>query len=169
LLNSTAVEWFYGNISNRVRGGYLRAFSDYMKEIPIPAASDAQQATVEVLVDYLLYLNRHLADHPEAATTRDPLMLAYWEQILNGLVYELYFPEELHAAGLRLFDLVGQNVGQTFLSAVPPKEADRNVCTTFLKTLRTKFEEVHDASHPLKVALQKLSTLDPVRIIEGKV
>ena len=35
-------------------------------------------------------------------------MLGYWEQVLNGLVYELYFPEELHARGLRLFDLVQQ-------------------------------------------------------------
>jgi hypothetical protein len=79
-------------------------------------------------------------------------------------VYELYFPEELHAAGLRLFDLVGQ----AFLPALPPKDADRNVCATFLKTLRTKFEELHDARHPLKVALQKLQTLDTIRIIEGK-
>lgn len=38
----------------------------------------------------------------------------------------------------------------------------------FLKTLRTKFEELYDASHPLKVALQKLHTLDTIRIIEGK-
>jgi hypothetical protein len=43
-----------------------------------------------------------------AQTTRDPLMVAYWERVLNGLVYELYFPEDLHAAGLRLFDLVAQ-------------------------------------------------------------
>jgi hypothetical protein len=41
-------------------------------------------------------------------TTRDPLMLAYWEQILNGLVYELYFPEEVHGAGLHFFYLVEQ-------------------------------------------------------------
>ena len=39
LLNSTAVEWFYGMISNRLRGGYLRAFSDYMEQIPIPPAN----------------------------------------------------------------------------------------------------------------------------------
>jgi hypothetical protein len=91
-------------------------------------------------------------------------MVAYWEQVLNGLVYELYFPEELHAAGLRLFD----KVEQAILPALPPKDADRNVCATFLKTLRTKFEELHDASHPLKVALQKLQTLDTIRLIEGK-
>jgi hypothetical protein len=35
-------------------------------------------------------------------------MVAYWERVLNGLVYDLYFPEELHAADLRLFGLVAQ-------------------------------------------------------------
>ncbi len=86
------------------------------------------------------------------------------KQMLNGLVYELYFPDERHAAGLRLFD----SVGQAFLPAIPPKDADKNVCATFLKTLRARFEELADAAHPLRHALEKLSTLETVRIIEGK-
>jgi hypothetical protein len=48
------------------------------------------------------------ADHPEVQTTRDPLMVAYRQRVLNGLVYELYFPEEVHGVGLRLFDLVAR-------------------------------------------------------------
>ncbi len=101
-------------------------------------------------------------------------MLAYWERILNGLVYELYFPKETHEAGLRMFDLVEASVGQTFLSAIPSnaaipsKDADRNVCATFLTRLRQKFEKLHDGAHPLRLALDKLQTLDVVRIIEGK-
>jgi hypothetical protein len=92
-------------------------------------------------------------------TTRDPLMVAYWERVLNGLVYELYFPEELHAAGLRLFDLVA-SAALPDVTALP--EAVR------LPRLRQKFEELHDGAHPLRIALDKLQTLDTVRIIEGK-
>jgi hypothetical protein len=33
-------------------------------------------------------------------------MRDYYEQILNALVYELYLPDDVHAAGLRFFDLV---------------------------------------------------------------
>jgi hypothetical protein len=87
------------------------------------------------------------------------MMVAYWERVLNGLVYELYFPEEVHGAGLRLFDLVAQ-AALPDVTALP--EATR------LKTLRAKFEELHDATHPLRQALEKLATLDTVRIIEGK-
>lgn len=60
--------------------------------------------------------------------------MAYWERVLNGQVVELLFPEEVHGAGLRLFD----SVGQAFLPAFPPKDADRNVCATFLTTLSAR-------------------------------
>jgi hypothetical protein len=85
---------------------------------------------------------------------------------VNGLVYELYFLDELHAvrpAGAGLCDLVAQ-VTLPDVSALP--EADR------LSHLRQKFEELHPAgagaAHPLLRALEKLSTLQTIRIIEGK-
>jgi hypothetical protein len=34
--------------------------------------------------------------------------------------------------------------------------------------LRTLFETLYDGTHPLRIALDKLQTLDTVRIIEGK-
>lgn len=37
-----------------------------------------------------------------------------------------------------------------------------------LPRLRTLFETLHDGSHPLRIALDKLQTLDTIRIIEGK-
>jgi hypothetical protein len=37
-----------------------------------------------------------------------------------------------------------------------------------MKALRRKFEELYAPSHPLRAALQKLHTLEPIRIIEGK-
>jgi hypothetical protein len=40
--------------------------------------------------------------------TRDPMMAAYRQRVLNGLVDERYFPEEVHGAGRRLFDRMGQ-------------------------------------------------------------
>ena len=46
------------------------------------------------------------------------------------------------------------------ISAIP--EEDR------LPRLRTLFETLYDGTHPLRIALDKLQTLDTVRIIEGK-
>jgi adenine-specific DNA-methyltransferase len=58
LLNSPVVEWFYGKISNRIRGGYLRSFSDYMRQIPIPAVPPEKQKPVERLVERILSANQ---------------------------------------------------------------------------------------------------------------
>ena len=66
-------------------------------------------------------------------STWDPLMLAYWERVLKGLVNELYFSEKVPAEGLRRL-----------------------------------FEALYAGDHPLRIALDKLQTLDTVRIIEGK-
>ncbi len=61
------------------------------------------------------------------------------------------------------------SVAQAILSAAPPSFTDKNVCATFLTTLRQKFEKLHDGAHPLRLALDKLQTLETIRIIEGKV
>lgn len=54
LLNASTVEWFYSKVSNSVRGGYLRAFSTYIKEIPIPPASPADKTRIETFVQQCL-------------------------------------------------------------------------------------------------------------------
>jgi hypothetical protein len=91
-------------------------------------------------------------------------MREFYERLLNGLVYELYLPEELHEAGLHLFDLVDA-AQLPDLDALPAAKSDPK---QKLRLLREKFEELADLRHPIRAALQKLSTLDSVRIIEGK-
>ena len=51
LLNSSCIEWFYSHLSNRIRGGYLRAFSRYIQSIPVPASSSIQKAQLEELAE----------------------------------------------------------------------------------------------------------------------
>jgi hypothetical protein len=159
LLNSQVVDFFHHQIATQMRGGWFSYEARFIKSLPIASTTADQQKRIVSCVDILLSVRRHFANDPAEQTTRDPLMVAYWERVLNGLVYELYFPEELHDAGLRLFDLVAQ-ADLPDITKLPEKDR--------LPKLRQKFEELHDGAHPLKVALDKLQTLDTVRIIEGK-
>ena len=87
VLNSATVEWYYSRISNKIRGGYLRAFSDYVSLIPIPAATSEQQATITDLVDRIL-----------AAKAADPAAdVSALESEIDHLVHALYHltPEEI--------------------------------------------------------------------------
>ena len=96
LMNSQAVEWFYSQISNKVRGGYMRSFSDYMQHVPIPHTTPQQQLLIEHVTTAVIGLQ---GEGPVAA---------YFERLLNGMVYELFFPDDLHAQKLRFFDLLGE-------------------------------------------------------------
>ena len=111
------------------------------------------------LVNYLIWLNAHFQLHQRAKLARDTLMLAWWEQVLNGLLYELYFPDDLHPRGLHLFDLFTvSDLPQ--LDAIAERER--------LIRLRTEFERTYATDHPLRGALSTLHSLEIVRTIEGE-
>ena len=88
-----------------------------MGQFPIPPATPDQQRWCERLAEALIWLHgkgasapcrpksggRDLAPLPSDNAPHG-LMAAYFEQWLNGLVYELFFPGELHARKLKLFD-----------------------------------------------------------------
>jgi adenine-specific DNA-methyltransferase len=159
VVNSPVAFWFAQQVFATKQGGFFDFEPRYSAQWPIPNATTVQEKTIESLVDYLLWINRHVTDHPAEQSGRDPLMRVFWEKTLNSLVYELYFGEELHGSGLRMFDLVEQ-------ARLP--EVDKIPEKGRLSTLRKKFEELHDGTHPLRQALDKLQTLETVRIIEGK-
>jgi type I restriction-modification system DNA methylase subunit len=159
LLNSHVSDYFMRKISSPFRGGYWSYGKRFIEQLPIPPALALQEASVVQLVDYLLWLNRHFAEHSEYKGPPDALMLGYFEQVLNGLVYELYFPDELRASRLHLFDLVQQ--------AQLPALADIAGAQR-LARLRELFETLHDVKHPLYGALFDLRSVEAVRIIEGE-
>jgi hypothetical protein len=142
------------------KGGRVQFRRERMMEVPIPKATEAQKHSISLLVDYLGWLHKEVGSvEPQKGNPRDPLMLGYWEQVLNGLVYDLFFPEELHAAGVHLFKLVEQ-------AALPA--IDSIAKTKRLAELRTHFERLYDTTHSLRGALFTLRSLEPIRIIEGE-
>ena len=141
-LNSPVCAWFYSQISSQIQNGYYRFIAQYVETIPVPRTTIPQTSTLIQCIEAVLGEGE-----------------VKYEKLLNGLVYELYFPEELHAAGLHLFDLAEQ-ARLPDINTLP--EASR------LETLRAKFEELNAPGHPLRAALDKLATLETVRIIEGR-
>ena len=133
VLNSTTCEWFYDQISTRMQGGYLRAFSDKMKALPIPMADSKQRETIESCVDAVrLGVNR-----------------SEYERLLNGLMYELYFPDDLHANSIRLFEACNAAGVKNHMDA-------RAVAASIFKN-----------DHPIYAMLFDLQALDVIRTIEG--
>jgi adenine-specific DNA-methyltransferase len=133
LLNSSTVEWFYEQVAARIQGGYLRAFSDKVQSIPIPTARMEQQRIMEVVISAI-----------EAGVNSQE-----YERLLNGLVFELYFPEDLYAKGISLFEAC----------AKAGVHEDKDACT--LASI------IFNNGHPIYAMLFDLQALDVVRTIES--
>ena len=114
-----------------------------MGQIPIPEPSEEQEALFKVLVDVIL------AGHH----------VYQIEQLINGLVYELFFPDDLHPAGITLFE-AADKAGVGALGALTGE-----VLTEKAEALAAV---IFKNDHPIYWMLFDLQALPTVRIIEGK-
>ncbi|MER8983687.1 TaqI-like C-terminal specificity domain-containing protein [Mesorhizobium sp. M0843] len=144
ILNSLAVEWFYRQTSSAIRGGYLRAFSEVMQHVPIPAPAPKQEALITVVVDAIL----------AGAKPR-----ARFESLINAFVYELFLPEEFSVRKISAFG-AAQHAGLPALIGLSGDALAREA-EAWSPALTV-------TAHPLYATLFELQSIGAVRIIEGR-
>ena len=160
LLNSRTVEWFYSQVSNQLTIDPLRARSGYIQQIPIPDLTSIQKALIGKIVDYLIYLQQQpTINSKDLAHARDHIMLGYFERIIDGLVYEVYLPEDLHKGDKHFF----QPLLEEQLPSCEEIQADK------MAVLRDIFELLYERTHLVRRNLYYLDSVKAVRIIEGKI
>jgi len=151
ILNSSIVRWFFPQICPTIRGGFMRFKSLYVGQIPIPTASINQKEAITKISHHLLMLNR--APVPNSSEISN-----YFEHLLNGLVYELFFPDELQAQKLTLFKHV-ENANLPVLDSIPENQR--------LAIVQETFERLNEPNQPVQECLYSLGSVESVRIIEG--
>lgn len=161
ILNSPVIDFYHHRIATQMRGGWFSYESRFIKNLPIASSAPSQQGAIIRLSELLLWLH---AQPTVAESSReypvDPDIAAYIEQWVYALVYELYFPTEVHAAGLQFFDLT-DSLHPPLLDSLPAEPIVR------LERFRKLHKEWSAQGHCLRVALDRLRTLDVVRTIEG--
>jgi hypothetical protein len=133
LLNSSTVWWFVTSTTTDLQGGFLQAHNYNQFAIPIPSTTNQQRDALNALIDAIV----SEISGPE------------FERLINGLVFELFFPEDLHAQNIRLFDACAAAGVREGMNA-------QAVATTIFKN-----------DHPIYAMLFDLQALDVVRTIEG--
>ncbi len=159
VLNSKLLDWYFRLIGVERDGGYYEYKPMFIERLPIPKISTEQQAPIIKIVDYIIYLKKQPSTHGKnLAHARDYVMVKYFEQIIDGLVYELYLTDELHRAGKYFFKpLLDERL--------PPVE---EITGDKMSALRGIFERLFDKKHPVRKNLFFLGSLEAIRIIEGK-
>lgn len=160
LLNSKLLDFYWKKISTHLRGGFFRYFTQFIKQLPIRRINFSDQTEgkqhqqMVTLVDYLLFLKAKTSENE----SRDQLMVSYFEQIIDALVYELYLPEEIHGAGREFF----APLAAERLPALAEIKGDK------LSGLRQIFERLFHKDHVIRQNIFFLDTIECIRIIEGK-
>jgi hypothetical protein len=165
LLNSPILFWILLRTSNCFRGGWITCTKQYFGELPIRVLNRHDQKersdhdAVVGLVQWLSWLHAQQNAEGARANPIDILMTRYFEQWVNALVYELYFPTELHASSLHFFDLI---------QAEELPQLDKLAESDRLPRLRNLFIITYAPDNKLRQALYRLGSLDLIRTIEGK-
>ena len=145
LLNSEVACYFFNSIVSKMRGGYFSLSKIYVEQFPAPKIPNTEQIVYEIIVDYALSL----------AKNDCKLQSAYFEQLIDGLVYELYFPDEIKAAGKELLPYIGE--------LAPINDAQTS--EEKLAVIQHEFDRLYDPRHPVRNRLETLDSVEVVRII----
>ena len=142
ILNSSVSWWITQQTFSGKQGGFYEFKPMYVSQLPIPSAVQDLKIVLSAVVDGVLAI-------------RD----ARFEQLINGLAFELFFPDDLHRASIRLFDAC-EKAGIGKLAGLKDKA---------LATAASELaERIFATSHPIYAMLFDLQALDVVRIIEGR-
>lgn len=142
LLNSSVSAYYARGRFVGKQNGYYEVQPEALEAFPIPSATAQHKMVLGVAANCVL-------------ATSDPR----YEQLINGLVFELFFPDDLHHANIRLFDACEQ-AGVAKLASL-----EGQALASAAKHLA---ERIFAKDHPIYAQLFDLQALPVVRIIEGK-
>ncbi|MBK7513478.1 MAG: Eco57I restriction-modification methylase domain-containing protein [Chloracidobacterium sp.] len=155
VLNSPVLWYFIKQTSSPFSGAFYEFTTNNFGRFTVPNCEMEAQKLIATIVDYVLYLKGIMLDETDSARS---LMIAYFEQVINGLVYELYLAKEIQEAQKYFF----KPLKDEKLPAVDKIHGDK------LAEIRRIFECLFDRNHVIRKNIFFLDTLEIVRIIEGK-
>ncbi len=94
MLNSKVMEWYLDKVSSSTGQGTNQWSKIFVEQLPIPKLSEEKRKLFEILADYLILLNDpntlSIMEHAS-----NEMISQQFEEVLNMMVYELYFEEHM--------------------------------------------------------------------------
>jgi adenine-specific DNA-methyltransferase len=124
-----------------------------INNLPIPNIPAKVKSIFKTISKYLIHLlSKDLNDVTEK------LIPTYFEQIIDGMVYELYFPELFNKHSRDIIQHLGE------LLEFTDKMSDEQK----MKICKTVFNRLNEREHPVRVNLFYMNSIPEIAIIEGK-
>jgi len=146
VLNSSVSDYYFFQITAKIAGGRKRYTKQYVEQVPIPVITKQQQLPYEKLVEYVIL----------AKSKADDIVFKFFESLLDSIVFELYFPEEIKSAGKEILKHLED------LKPITDEMSEEEK----LAIIQSEFERLYDPNHPVRFAIETLDSVEEVRIIK---
>jgi adenine-specific DNA-methyltransferase len=158
ILNSKLIyKWLYHR--GKRKGEMLELYQEPLSKIPIikDISLDVQNIFV-LIVDYIIFLKQQeFNQNDDLKFAKDRLMVSFFERLIDCMVYELYFADELHKENKYFIEPLQKE------SLIDMQDMDNK-----LEEIRAIFEKLNDKNHTIKKNMYFIDSVEVVRIIEGK-
>ncbi len=155
VLNSKLFKYCFLDNFPELQGGTRELRKVFFEKIPIKHIESEEQEPFERLVEYIIYLKQQTLN-----TAQERLIPIYFEQILDGLVYELYFTET--------FDNANLSIHKHLLELPKLNTLEINDPSVF-KEIKTVFNTLYDKKHPVRSAVFQMMSIPEVKLIHDTV
>ena len=148
ILNSEVASFFHFNFSPKAtKGEFPKILITDIKNFPIKHSINTFTLYFSTLTTYIKELLQVIDSHK--------LQYSFFDQLINGLVYELYFSKEIKAAKKEILSPLGKLMP---ISNAMSKEEK-------LAIIQQEFDRLYDPSHKVRNNIETLDSVNVVRTI----
>ncbi len=159
VLNSRLMDFYFYQKTAQIAGGRKRYTKQYVELLPIPRIRDANiLKKFEVLVIYMIYLN-DVTKPPVNPYTDNVSIASVFEDVVNMMVYELYFEEHMKQEEIDVLQFVNES---TFPHLVNDEHENAELIGKVYKWLQEQENPIRN-----RVILSNIRSKDIIRRINS--
>ena len=102
ILNSKLMGFYFRKFYSEEDDLFPKIKVNELKDLPVPSGDKINVNIFEVLVDYIILIKKIENHHPINEYVPNSHIAQTFEEVLDVLIYELYFPEEFKSAQITL-------------------------------------------------------------------
>ena len=146
-INSELASFYHFNASPKAtKGAFPKILVTDINNFPIS----------KHILDKNVKINLHILRSYIICTFKSNLLMkSFFEQVIDSVIYEMYFPNEFHSAGKEILKHLGDL--NPITEEMSPEQK--------LSIVQSEFERLYDPNHPVRNNVETLDSVEEVRII----
>jgi adenine-specific DNA-methyltransferase len=105
ILNSSVIKYYYRQTTSEGGKVFAQVKIEILRQMPIKITNREKQIPFINLFDYILYLNNRESRQLFPHTSND-IIASHFEEVLNMMVYELYFEDHMKSVGIDVLQFI---------------------------------------------------------------